>query len=203
MFTLSKPSPEFVREFLASQAELPFSYSAVGHSRHSPPAGYNVDHNRIHLGNGIDTFERAKHAVRQWKMFAMPWIEFYWPDIPIETGACVAVLVRHFPLWSLNACRIVYLIEESGPLEKFGFAYGTLPGHEERGEERFIVEYNRSEQSVWYDLYAFSRPKLLAKMADPVARALQKKFQRDSLAAMKNAAQDQQSFAQQRETRRD
>jgi uncharacterized protein (UPF0548 family) len=197
MFILSKPSHDFVREFLTSQAKLPFSYSAVGHSQHSPPSGYNVDHNRIHLGNGIDTFERAKLAVRQWKMFAMPWIEFYWPDIPIETGACVAVLVRHFALWSLNACRIVYLVEE--PLEKFGFAYGTLPDHAERGEERFIVEYNRAEQSVWYDLYAYSRPKLLAEVAYPVARALQKKFARDSLTAMKNVVQNQPSFMQQKE----
>jgi uncharacterized protein (UPF0548 family) len=190
MFTLSKPSHEFVREFLASQSKLPFSYSGVGHSKHSPPAGYNVDHNRIHLGNGIDTFERATQAIRQWKMFAIPGIELYWADTPIQTGACVAVLVRHFALWSLNACRIAYVMEEDGPIEKFAFAYGTLPGHAERGEERFTVEYNRSEQSVWYDLYAFSRPNLLARMANPIARALQKKFAQDSLTAMKKAVQD-------------
>lgn len=191
MFFLTKPTEDFVREFLAEQAKLPFSYSAVGHSRHSAPGGYTVDHNRILLGNGLDAFERAKRAVQQWKMFAIPWLEFYWPAVPIETGAMVAVLVRHLGLWSLNAARVVYLLEESGPVEKFGFAYGTLPGHAERGEERFTVEYHRSEQSVWYDLYAFSRPAALVNAAPSIARALQKKFARDSMLAMQNATQNQ------------
>jgi uncharacterized protein (UPF0548 family) len=193
MFSLTKPSEEFVREFLATQAKLPFSYAGVGHSRHGAPGGYTVDHNRKQIGNGLDAFEGAKRAVQQWEMFSMPWLEFYWSDVPIEIGAMAAVLVRHLSLWSLNPCRIVYLIEESGPVEKFGFAYGTLPGHAERGEERFTVEYNRSEQSVWYDLYAFSRHSPLVKPAHPITRALQKKFARDSMAAMQNAVQHRNS----------
>ena len=32
-------------------------------------------------------------------------------------------------LWWLNACRIVYVVDEAGPVTRFGFAYGTLPGH--------------------------------------------------------------------------
>jgi len=48
-----------------------------------------------------------------------------------------AAFHSHFGFWSLNAARIVYLIEEDGPCEKHGFAYGTLPEHGERGEERW------------------------------------------------------------------
>jgi uncharacterized protein (UPF0548 family) len=50
--------------------------------------------------------------------------------------------------------RVVYVIDE--PLRK-GFAYGTLPGHPETGEEAFIVEY-REDDSVWLTIRAFSRP---------------------------------------------
>ena len=47
------------------------------------------------------------------------------------------LLARALGLWVLNACRIVYVIEEDGPLRRFAFAYGTLPEHAESGEERF------------------------------------------------------------------
>ena len=70
--------------------------------------------------------------------------------------------------------------------KKYGFAYGTLPDHGERGEERFTVEFN-SDQSVWYDLYAFSQPSTLARLAYPFTRILQKRFATDSKAAMERA----------------
>jgi len=89
----------------------------------------------------------------------------------------------------MNACRIVYAIDEQGPLDRFGFAYGTLPDHGESGEERFTVEFNPNDQSVWYDLYAFSRPNPLARLAYPFTRALQKRFAADSKTAMWKAAQ--------------
>ena len=117
----------------------------------------------------------------------MPWIELCWPDAPIEINATVGVLASHLGFWSLNACRIVYVVEEFSSVEKYGFAYGTLQGHAEFGEERFTVEYNQTDQSVWYDLYAFSRPGLAARLGYPVSRALQRSFARDSKAAMLRA----------------
>ena len=89
----------------------------------------------------------------------------------------------------MNACRIVYVIDEQGSSERYGFAYGTLPDHMERGEERFTVEFDTDDQTVWYDLYAFSRPTMLARLAYPFARALQKRFASDSKAAMQRAVQ--------------
>jgi uncharacterized protein (UPF0548 family) len=62
-----------------------------------------------------------------------------------------------------------------------------LPDHVERGEERFTVEW-QADDSVWYDICAFSRPKHpLARLGFPVTRMLQKRFVRDSLAVMKAA----------------
>lgn len=56
-------------------------------------------------------------------------------------------------------------------MRRSGFAYGTLTCHVERGEERFAVEW-LADDSVWYDLRAFSRPQLwAARLAKPVARA--------------------------------
>jgi len=101
----------------------------------------------------------------------------------------VAVLVSHLGFWSMNACRIAYVVEEHGPLQRYGFAYGTLPGHAEVGEERFTVEFDSNTGDVWYDIYALSRPTALARLAYPFTRSLQRRFARDSKAAMLRAAQ--------------
>jgi uncharacterized protein (UPF0548 family) len=70
----------------------------------------------------------------------------------------------------------------------FGFAYGTLPGHVERGEERFLVEWDQGDDAVWYDILAFSRPNhLLTRLGYPVVRRLQKRFGRDSAATVLKA----------------
>ena len=68
------------------------------------------------------------------------------------------VLAHRIGLFWLNACRIVYLIDEDGPTKRFGFAYGTLTEHAESGEERFLVGWNRETDAVSYELLAFSRP---------------------------------------------
>lgn len=79
-------------------------------------------------------------------------------------------------------------MDEAGPPRRFGFAYGTLPGHVESGEERFVVEWREDDDSVWYDILAFSRPRHLAARAGyPLARGLQARFRRDSAAAMVRA----------------
>jgi uncharacterized protein (UPF0548 family) len=98
----------------------------------------------------------------------------------------VGVLGRHFGLWSLNACRIVYLIEkEALPLKRYGFAFGTLPGHVERGEERFSVEWHRADDSVFYEVFAFARPAHpLAKMGPPFVWLVQRQLAAASLRAM-------------------
>ena len=190
MFFVSKPSYDAVAALLSEQHDQTLSYPGVGSSREQRcPPGFTVDHNRIQLGRGAVAYERAKRAIRDWKMFEMPWVQLCWPDTPIEPGATVAILVSHLGFWSLNFCRIIYVIEESAPIEKYGFAYGTLPDHAERGEERFTVEFDPRDQSVWYDLYAFSRPSALARLAYPFTRHLQKRFARDSKAAMMKSVQ--------------
>lgn len=100
-------------------------------------------------------------------------------------GADVAVLVRHVEFFSLNSCRIVYLIDNDAKTKQFGFAYGTLEEHAESGEERFTVEWNQASDKVYYDILAFSRPrKMLVRLGYPLSRFLQKQFAEHSKAAM-------------------
>ncbi len=194
MLLLRKPSVERLRDFLATQSKLDFTYPAVGATAAVPPAGFIVDHARIEIGAGAKTFAAAKNALRRWEHFRLGWVEACPPETPIQAGQVVAVNARLFGLWWLNACRIVYVVDEEGPVKRFGFAYGTLPEHAESGEERFTVEGHEQEDAVWYDILAFSRPQqLLARLGYPFARRLQKRFARDSVAAMQRVVAEAQS----------
>jgi uncharacterized protein (UPF0548 family) len=189
LFRLTAPSEDEIRGFIRKQKDSGFSYPEVGASALAVPTGYNVDHNRIQLGSGEVTWGRAVDAIRAWQMFSMPWVSLHWPSAPLQIGIDVAVTVRHFWLYSLNACRIVYVVDEEGPIKRFGFAYGTLAEHAESGEERFTVEWNRDDDEVWYDILAFSRPRqMLARLGHPLSRLLQKRFAEGSKAAMVEAA---------------
>lgn len=185
MFFLRQPSPQAIERFVSSQHELPFSYPEVGATAGELPAGYIVDRNRTRLGTGKQTYDRAVAALRNWKQFDLGWVRMVPAETPIEVGAVVAILTHHFGFWSLNACRVVYLIDEDGPVKKFGFAYGTLSSHVERGEERFVIEWDQTHDTVSYEILAFSRPnQLLVRLGFPLARRLQKRFAKDSLSVM-------------------
>src|SRR5437588_11490892 len=188
MLSLRKLSAERLRGFLATQSKLDFTYSAVGATAAVPPAGYVVDRTRIKLGEGAGTFAAAQAALRRWEHFRLGWVETWPPDTPIQAGQVVAVVARLFGLWWLNACRIVYVVDEEGPVQRYGFAYGTLPEHAESGEERFTVEWRREDDSVWYDILAFSRPNHpLVWLGFPLTRALQRRFRADSESLMVRA----------------
>jgi len=181
MFLINKPSDGQLRQFIDSERNLPFSYKEVGATGEVLPTGYRIDHNRQRLGSGAEAFNRAVAALRTWKQFDLGWVQVVPIGTPVEVGAVVGILTKHFGVWSLNACRVVYLIDEEGPIRKFGFAYGTLVNHVERGEERFTIEWHADDDAVWYDILAFSRPgKLLVTLGLPLARMLQKRFARDS-----------------------
>lgn len=191
MFLLTKPTGEFIADFLRTQQDAPYSYDEIGQTNGILPTGYDVDHNRIKLGEGTEVFEKAVRAMRNWQMFATGWTRICRENTPLAKDAVVAVLVNHFGFWSLNPTRIVYLVAEDREIRKFGFAYGTLAEHSECGEERFLIEYLHRDNSVWYDILAFSKPhNFLARIGYPVARHLQKQFAADSKKAMFKAVQE-------------
>ncbi len=186
---LSSPSDAQLDKFLVAAAQSQHSYTEIGATLESTlPNAYNIDRNRILLGKGEAVFHKAALAVRDWKMFDLGWVRVYPASPAIREGENVAIVARWCGMYFLNACRIVDTIHEHTPLSRYGFVYGTLQEHAERGEERFLVEYDRHTDEVWYDILAFSQPnQLLARIGYPFARGLQKRFAADSKAAMVRA----------------
>ncbi|MBA4104360.1 MAG: DUF1990 domain-containing protein [Pirellula sp.] len=218
---LRRPSDESLQRFLDAQRGLVFTYESVGGTapRGELPAGYAVDRLSVELGRGGELFEAARRGIEAWTQFDLGWCEAWPRESPIRSGEVVAVVARSLGLWWTNATRIAYVVDEGGeetlssdlplrsgipplapPFEgegsraRFGFAYGTLPGHVEMGEELFLVEWDRVTDAVNYSILAFSRPRHpLARIGRPLVRRLQRRFREDSAAAMlryvKNAAQ--------------
>jgi uncharacterized protein (UPF0548 family) len=182
MFRITEPSDKDVAKFISSQRNLEFTYPGVGATQAKPPSGFTVDHNRVQLGHGEATYKRAVDALKKWRQFELGWVTIVPRGVAVEVGATVAVKARAFGTWSLSATRVVYVIDEP---RRFGFAYGTLPDHVECGEERFLIEW-LADDSVWYDIFAFSKPRHpLVRLSSPLARLLQKRFARESLMIMK------------------
>jgi uncharacterized protein (UPF0548 family) len=138
LFLYNEPSTQRISRFLDAQRDAPFSHDEVGATREAPKklAGYTVDHNRAKLGEDRETFGLAVAALHALKMFDVGWARVVPEDATVEVGTTVAVLARHYGFLSLNPCRILYTIEDDG-----GFAYGMLPEHGERGEERFSLKW--------------------------------------------------------------
>lgn len=203
MFCLRRPDERHICRYLAAQCDREFSYAPVGCTRNEQTcervASWSVDCHRIALGHGAEIFRRARAAIERWQMFPPEITTVYGVEQPYA-GLTVAVLfaARPLPLFLLMPARVVYVLDESitrdaQTIDRFGFAYGTLPDHPERGEERFLVEWNRADDTVYYHLLAVSQPRhWLVRLGHPYTRWQQARFRRLSGLAMQRAVTEPQ-----------
>jgi uncharacterized protein (UPF0548 family) len=184
-----RPADARIRAFVEAQSRLPLTYPEVGATVGAVPAGYRGGARAVDLGRGGACFTAARAGLTRWVMFEIPHVELRWPTVMPELDAVVAVVFRGPGLVILNACRVVTVLDhedESGAT--FAFAYGTLPEHVGRGEERFTVRRDRRTDVVTYDVRSFSRPNgLLRSLGARVLRVFQARFRRDSCRAMVRA----------------
>ena len=181
-----KPTTNQIRRFQQRQSKSHLTYTDGGATTLTPPAGFVVDRTRIQLGRGRAYFHAAKEALQNWRQFDLPWMEAAKPLPRIAVGENLVLSAYRLGLWWLNAVRIVDIIDETtDACCRFGIVCGTLTDHVECGEERFLLEWNREDDNVWYDVLAFSRPQHpLAYVGYPYVRRVQKSFARESAAAL-------------------
>ena len=141
--------------------------------------GYRHDRYEARLPDRPDAFDRAREGLRQWVAHIYSGLSVQ-PLEPPREGATVAVGSPLGPLTAVAICRVVTLVDEQ---DTFGFAYGTLPGHPEQGEESFLVK--RAAEGVTFTVVAFSKPvELLARLGGPITRAVQQRATRRYLDAL-------------------
>jgi uncharacterized protein (UPF0548 family) len=147
------------------------SYTEIGYTlAGTKPSGYRNNRYMAVLGQGPEAFELAVDGLRSWKAHRLPGIEVLPSETQIRSGATVIVTLGT-PALSLAApCRIVDVVDESS---RWGFAYGTLPGHPEHGEEAFEVGIS-ADGAVRFEITPFSRPgNQTVRLLGPVGRAIQ------------------------------
>lgn len=178
----SYPEDHQLDHFLDSKQNMDYNYAEIKGTIQTEVKGYNNDLNSVLLGQSEMIWQKAKRAIEAWKQFPSGWTSIYKQNTPIQKGKTVAVLFRLFGIWWINPAKIVYTFDEPN---RFGFAYGTLKGHVEKGEECFWIERD-AKGDIYYRIKAFSKPSFWgAKLAYPIARMYQRKFVNDSMAEMK------------------
>lgn len=132
------------------------------------PAGYKHLHRQVTLSRC--DFDAAARDLLEWRMHSRAGLRVEASEIPLRQDTVVLMRWELGPLAVKIPCRVLEVIDES---RRQGFAYGTLPGHPEAGEERFILE-QLDDGHILFTITAYSRPMLtLAKAAGPISRTAQ------------------------------
>lgn len=146
----------------------PLSYTPQGGPAGEAPPGFNQLNYSATLARR--DFDAAAGDLFEWRVHSKAGLQVQASEIPLRTGT--VVLMR----WGLGAlslkipCRVLGVVEEP---RRRGFTYGTLPGHPEAGEERFLLEH-LNDGRLLFTITAFSRPaSTLAKLGGPISRATQ------------------------------
>ena len=161
----------FLDRQVVRSAQDQLSYDEVGQTGCANlPSGYRHDRVSTHVGAGDQDWEHAKEAIRLWKAHAHARITITPSNALIEQGTTVLASRSLGPVTVIAPCRIVYVTNEPN---RFGFAYGTLPGHPEQGEEAFHV-VRADDGNVRAEIVAFSRPAdTVTRLSGPIAREIQ------------------------------
>jgi uncharacterized protein (UPF0548 family) len=136
---------------LSDLADAPLTYPDVGATAATMPPGYRQVWASRRIGTGRVRFEQAADAVMRYGMLRGAGLTVSATTEVAASGT--EVLGRLGPFAA--PCRVIYVIDEP---DRRGFAYGSLPGHAVRGEELFAVRYDPTDDAVYAEVAAFSRP---------------------------------------------
>ncbi|MFE5208573.1 DUF1990 family protein [Streptomyces sp. NPDC056600] len=154
---------------------MSFTYEDVGATRDGGvpcPPGFHSLHERARLGEGEEVFRRAAEALTTWRMHREMGVGITTSAERAAPGVDVTVTLAGIVR---APCRVVWTVDEP---RRVGWAYGTLPGHPESGEEAFVVS-RTGDGTVWLTVTAFSRPaKWYAKAGGPATRGFQQAYAR-------------------------
>ncbi len=158
-----------------------FTYSEVGLTAGDLPRGYRHLRCTRLIGTGPEVFATAAGNLLHWQVHLRAGLCVSPSSATAEPGTVVLLGLRAGPIQITAPCRVVYVVNG---LSRQGFAYGTLPGHPERGEQAFLIE-RQHDGTVSFTITAFSKPGTrLTAVAGPVGQAIQRRIIRRFLRAL-------------------
>lgn len=157
------------------------TYAEVGATAGEMPAGYHHVRARRVIGRGREVFERAADALLAGEAQRRAGARVTLSETPMREGTRVTMRLGVGILSFCIPCLVVWA-ERTDTVA--GFAYGTLPGHPERGEERFTLTLRPSGEVV-FDIAAFSAPgRWFTRIGAPLGRLVQAWMTRRYLSAL-------------------
>ncbi len=166
---------------LDSLGTAPLTYQPVGATGGELPEGFHHLRRSQLLGYGQAVFDRAAQDLMTWQVQRRAGLRI---DTSADVAAPGVVIISGIgvgPFRLSVPCRVVAVIDEPGAK---GFAYGTLAGHPEQGEERFTVTLEADGRVVLH-IVAFSRPATWwARAGGPVTAAVQRRVTERYLRAL-------------------
>lgn len=146
----------------------PFTYDEVGASALGRQAGYDWLERSATLVRR--DWEGACRDLLTWRLHERAGLRVQASESPLRQDTVVLLHLGVGPLALPIPCRVVYVVDEP---TRCGFAYGTLPGHAESGEERFVLE-RQEDGRITVTISAFSNPATrLASLGGPVTKRVQ------------------------------
>lgn len=187
MLTRRLPSADRMDSLVEREGATPLTYP-VGLTQGPRPRRWFVEDVDAILGVGLTAYDAACTALRAWEHTDLGWFVTHQPDAtPITEGQVVASSTRALGCWWSYCCRIVTVIDETDQdgRRRFGYVYGTIGRHAERGEEEVLVTFDPTTAEVHGSILAISRPGRWFTWAGlPFARRTQVRFKPDALAAL-------------------
>ncbi len=157
---------------------MPFTYRELGATAGPLPDGYHHVRKSARIGTGRARFDEAAARVMRWGMLRGAGARVTASTEVADVGS--VVLVGLGPVRA--PCRVVYVVDDEN---RRGFAYGTLRGHPESGEELFAVRFDPADAGVYAEVVAFSRHATWwSKAAGPVTALIQRLVTRRYLQAV-------------------
>ncbi|GAA1496829.1 DUF1990 family protein [Paeniglutamicibacter kerguelensis] len=148
------------------------SYPEPGMTEHDEvPGGYGLLQLRERVGEGQAAFDALAEGLLTWELHRRSGLRTR-PDTPrVQLGSRVELGFGFGPARITAPCRVVRLIEE---VSRSGFAYGTLAGHPETGEESFAAVLGQ-DGSVYLEIRAVSKhSNRFYRLVSPAAEAAQR-----------------------------
>jgi uncharacterized protein (UPF0548 family) len=161
------------------------TYAEVGATAGELPPGYHHLRRSEVVGTGRAAFASVAEALLSWEIQRLAGLRVDASSDRVDVGVEVRLGVGIGPLRVVAPCRVIEVVAQE---RCRGFAYGTLPGHPEMGEERFLVRLDDAGR-VHAEIVAFSRPaRWFSRLGAPAARGAQELITRRYLRAYASAA---------------
>ena len=177
---LRAPGEDELGRLLREAEQSALTYDHVGSTLAEAGRG-SERRGQVELGAGPEVFDRAVEALRLWRPQRGIGAVVRPEDAPIEVGSTLLVVLRFGPFAVVVPDRVVAVVDEP---DRFGFAYGTLAGHAERGEESFLIE-RAPDGTVTATIRVDATPATLpARLAHPAVMAIQRRALRGYLQAI-------------------